>query len=229
MSRGCRWLALDVLSSQIPLPLLFATWLTAGGLLGLIARRAMWRMLADPANLNIFLGACVTVLSLWRIKAGIEPGLNFHLLGATVFTLMFRPLLAMVAVALISAGAALWDGQYAAFAANWLIMGVLPVGVTWAVHRLVVGWLPPNIFVYLFLNAFAGGAISMIAVGVASTLFFFNAGLYPIEHLLTEYLPFYILMGWSEAFISGMVVTLMVVWKPQWIATFSDERYLLGR
>ena len=189
----------------------------------------MWRMLADPADLNIFLGACVAVLGLWRIKGGIEPGLNFHLLGATLLTLMFRPLLAMVAVALISAGAALWNGQYAAFAANWLIMGALPVGVTWAIHRLVVRWLPPNIFVYLFLNAFAGGAISMIAVGVASTLFFFSAGLYPIDHLLTEYLPFYILMGWSEAFISGMLVTLMVVWKPQWIATFSDERYLLGR
>jgi len=186
-------------------------------------------MLADPVNLNIFLGACVAVLGLWRIKAGIEPGLNFHLLGATVFTLMFRPLLAMMAVALISAGVALWDGQYAAFAANCLIMGALPVGVTWAVHRLVVRWLPPNIFVYLFLNAFAGGAISMIAVGVAATLFFLGAGLYPIDHLLTEYLPFYILMGWSEAFISGMLVTVMVVWKPQWVATFSDERYLLGR
>jgi len=36
-------------------------------------------------------------------------------------------------------------------------------------------------------------------------------------------------MGWSEAFISGMLVTVMVVWRPQWVATFSDERYLLRR
>lgn len=186
-------------------------------------------MLADTANLNVFLGACVAVLGLWRIKAGVEPGLNFHLLGATALTLMFRPLFAMVAVALVSAGAALWAGQYAAFAVNWLIMGVLPVGVTWTIHRLAVRWLPPHPFVYLFLNAFAGGAISMFAVGVAATLFSFGAGLYSMDYLLSEYLPFYLLMGWSEAFISGMLVTAMVVWKPQWVATFSDEHYLLGR
>jgi uncharacterized membrane protein len=69
----------------------------------------------------------------------------------------------------------------------------------------------------------------MIAVGVATALLFLGAGVYPIEHLLTQYLPFYVLMGWSEAFISGMLVTIMVVWRPQWVATFSDERYLLRR
>jgi len=186
-------------------------------------------MLADPADLNVFLGACVAVLGLWRIKAGIEPGLDFHLLGATALTLMLRPLLAMVALALVSAGAALWSGQYAAFAVNWLIMGALPVAVTWVIHRTVVRWLPPHLFVYLFLNAFAAGALSMLAVGVAAALFAYGAGLYPMDYLLTEYLPFYVLMGWSEAFISGVLVTAMVVWKPQWVATFSDERYLLGR
>jgi uncharacterized membrane protein len=220
---------LDILSSQIPWPLLFATWLTAAGLFGLIARRAMWRTLADPVHLNVFLGACVAVLGLWRIRAGIEPGLNFHLLGATALTLMFRPLLAMMALALVSAGVVLWNGQYAAFATNWLILCALPVGVTWGIHRLVVRRLPPHLFVYLFLNAFAAAAISMIAVGVAATLFFFGAGLYPMDHLLTEYMPVYVLMGWSEAFTTGMLVTVMVVWKPQWVATFSDEHYLLGR
>jgi uncharacterized membrane protein len=43
------------------------------------------------------------------------------------------------------------------------------------------------------------------------------------------YLPFYILMAWGEAFMTGAAVTLIVVWKPQWIATFNDERYLLGK
>ena len=162
---------MDILSSQIPLLLLFATWLAAGGLLGLIARRATWRMLADPANLNIFLGACVAVLGLWRIKAGIDPGLNFHLLGATVLTLMFRPLLAMVAVAFITAGTALWEGQYVAFAANWLIMGALPVGVTWHSGRnrqrhWAAASAPPS-----GGWPFVGAAISMIAVGVATSTY----------------------------------------------------------
>jgi uncharacterized membrane protein len=51
-------------------------------------------------------------------------------------------------------------------------------------------------------------------------------GLYSADHLLKEYLPVYLLMAWGEAFLTGMLVTLMVVWKPAWVATFSDERYL---
>jgi uncharacterized membrane protein len=220
---------LDILSSQIPWPWLLATWLTAAVLLTQITRRAAWHMLADPVNLNIFLGASVAVLGLWRIKAGVEPGLGFHLLGATVMTLMVRPLLAMAASALVLAAVALWDGQYAAFAVNWLIMSVLPVGVTWAIHLMVVRWLPPHLFVYLFVNAFAAGALSMFAVGIAATSFAFFTGGYAMDYLLSEYLPFYVFMSWSEAFISGILVTVMVVWKPHWVATFSDQRYLFGK
>jgi uncharacterized membrane protein len=36
-------------------------------------------------------------------------------------------------------------------------------------------------------------------------------------------------MAWGEAFTTGALVTLMVVWKPEWIATFSDQRYLAPR
>jgi uncharacterized membrane protein len=83
--------------------------------------------------------------------------------------------------------------------------------------------------VYFFLNAFANGAISMLAVGAAAALVSSGMGLYRGEYLLNEYLPFYLLMAWGEAFTTGALVTLMVVWKPEWIATFSDQRYLAPR
>jgi uncharacterized membrane protein len=36
-------------------------------------------------------------------------------------------------------------------------------------------------------------------------------------------------MAWSEAFATGMLITLMVVYRPAWVATFDDRRYLLGK
>jgi uncharacterized membrane protein len=36
-------------------------------------------------------------------------------------------------------------------------------------------------------------------------------------------------MAWSEAFATGMLITVMVVYKPQWVATFDDRRYLLDK
>jgi uncharacterized membrane protein len=139
---------------------------------------------------------------------------------------MFQPRLALLATAIVSGSVALWSAQYAAFAANWLIMGALPIAVTWGIHRLMVLWLPPHMFVYLFVNAYAAAAVSMLAVGVGSTLVAMGMGLYATDHLLGEYLSVYLLMTFAEAFVTGMLVTLMVVWKPDWISTFSDERYL---
>lgn len=221
--------AMNLVSANIPAPWLWPLWLLATALGLLLARRARWRMLADKANLNIFLAATLAVLGLWLIKTGIKPGLNFHLLGATALTLMFRPLFALLAIAMITAAITLWHGEYAAFAANWLLMGAVPVGVTWLIYRLVDGKLPNHLFVYLFLNAFFGAAVAIMVVGGVSTSFIALSGAYPLDYLLEEYLPYYLLMAWSEAFATGMLVTLMVIYKPQWVSTFDDRRYLANK
>ena len=220
---------MDLLSTQIPATWLVATWVAAAALLVLIALRAFWPLFADPQDRTVFLGACITVFLLWRIRAGVLPGLSLHLLGATALTLMFRPLLALLATAVVAAGAALATRQHAAFALNWLIMGAFPVMVSWITHRAVTRWLPANPFVYFFLNAFANAAFSMLAVGALASLVVLALGLYPAAYLVNEYLPFYLLMAWGEAFLTGALVTLMVVWKPEWIATFNDARYLARR
>lgn len=217
---------MNLISEHIPAGWSLALWLLLGLAAGWLARRCAWRMLADRDNLNVFLAATVAVLGLWLIKTGIKPGLNFHLLGATALTLMFRPAFALLAIALVTGAITLWEGQYNAFPANLLIMGGVPVAVSWAIYRLVDGKLPNHMFIYIFLNAFFGAALAISAVGLASTGFAWAVGAYELDYLLAEYLPFYLLMAWSEAFATGMVVTLLVVYKPQWVATFDDRRYL---
>lgn len=220
---------MNLVSSIIPPHWLWPLWLAVAALVWLMWRRAHWRMLADPRNLNVFLAATVAVLGLWLIKTGVKPGLNFHLLGATALTLMFRPMFALLAIALITAALSLWHGQYAAFPANWLIMGAVPVGVSWGIFRLVDGRLPNHLFIYIFLNGFFGAALAAMAVGLASTGFTALAGAYPVPYLMQEYLPYYLLIAWSEAFATGMLITLLVIYRPDWVATFDDQRYLGGK
>lgn len=220
---------MDLLSTQLPGAWLVASWAAASALFGLIAWRAFWPLFADPQDRNLFFGACVSVLLLWRMKAGVEPGLSLHLLGATALTLMFRPLLAMFATAVVAAGIALMNGSYAAFALNWLIMGAFPVTLSWLAHRAITRWLPPNPFVYFFLNAFVNAALTMLAVGTLASVVCLALALYPARHLLGEYLPFYLLLAWGEAFLTGALITVMVLWKPEWVSTFSDARYLARR
>ena len=103
------------------------------------------------------------------------------------------------------------------------------MGVTWGIYRMVERKLPNHLFVYIFLNAFFGAAIAIMSVGFLSTGFLAVAGAYTLGYLLEEYLPYYLLMAWGEAFVTGMLVTMMVVWKPEWVATFDDRRYLKGK
>jgi uncharacterized membrane protein len=217
---------MNLVSSHIPAEWSLPLWLVLAGLGLVMFRRANWSMLRSSANLNSFLGATVALLALWLINAGVRPGLNFHLLGATALTLMFRPWFAILALALVIAGLTLHNGQFNAFPANLLLMGVLPVSVSWALYRYVDGRLPNHMFIYIFLNCFFGGGLAMAAVGVGSTLFASASGIYKLDYLLENYSPFYFLMAWAEAFSTGMIMTLLVVYRPEWVATFDDRRYL---
>ncbi|HPO59812.1 MAG TPA: energy-coupling factor ABC transporter permease [Anaerolineaceae bacterium] len=195
-----------------------------------VVRTAPWRRLKDAPLLNLWLGTSVVLMGIWSIKTGIKPGLNFHLLGATAFTLMFGPQLAIAGIGVVLLGVTLagmsgWTG----FSWNALLMGVLPVGVSYAIYRVADRKLPNHLFVYIFLNGFFGAALAIASTGIASTLLLHLAGVYPPGYLYGEYLPFYILIGWSEAVSTGAAVTLMAVYRPGWLSTFDDARYLRSK
>jgi uncharacterized membrane protein len=193
-------------------------------------RHAPWHQLRDPARLNIWLGAAVCVLLLWQINTEIKPGLSFHLLGATILTLMFGPRLALVALAMALAGAAAWGGgSWQSFGLNGLAVAALPVAVSHAAYRLIDTRLPNNFFVYIFLTCFVGAGAAVSAVGITTTTLLAGAGVYPSGPLFDLYLPYYLLLAWSEALLTGMTMTLLVIYKPDWVETFDDRRYLLGK
>lgn len=220
---------------NLPDHLLPSPWLWAGhALFALVLlwaiRSAAWSRLKDSAQLNVWLGACVALMVLWSVKTGIKPGLNFHLLGATAFALMFGPQLAIIGLAIVLAAVTLNGmGGWDAFSLNALVMDVLPVLTSYGVYRLVDGKLPNHLFVYIFANAFLGAALAMGVTGVAATLLLELSGAYPADYLYREYLPYFILMGWSEAMSTGMAMTLMVIYRPHWVCSFDDSRYLKNK
>lgn len=203
-------------------------WLLFVPCLVLAARRAPWRRLvADSVALNAWLGTVVCLALLWQITAGIQPGLNFHFLGATLFTLMVGQRLALVGLTLVLAAVTAWSGSgWHSFGLNGFTMAAVPVALSYALYRLIESRLPNNFFVYVFLTAFAGAAVAVAAVGLVTTSLLAGAGAYPSGQLFGLYLPYYLLLAWSEALFTGMTITLFIVYKPEWVATFDDGRYL---
>ena len=188
---------------------------------------APWYRLRENEQLHVFLGSCVALLLLWSIKAGISPGLSFHLLGVTALTLMLGWQLALVAVTIVVIGTTL-NGAAGWFSAslNIMMMGALPILVTQALLVCVQRCLPRNLFVYVFFNAFLAAGISMLAVGSFTALLMIFGGVYSLGALGYDYFPFLPLILLPEAIINGMLVTVFVVYRPHWVISFDDTMYL---
>lgn len=192
--------------------------------------RAPWRRLADSTQLNVWLGIIVVLTLVWSLKAGVKPGLDLHMLGATLFTLSFGPHLAFVGLCLVAAGIMLnGAADLFPFAANALMTAGVGVGISQLSYRVFSRIFPRHFFVYIFANGFFGAALTIIGVGFCSTLLLAVAGAYQFEYLVGEYLPYFLLLAFSEAWLSGMVITLFVVYRPDWVGTFEDSRYLAGK
>ncbi|POZ61496.1 energy-coupling factor ABC transporter permease [Chromobacterium alticapitis] len=211
---------------------LFGSWFPwlADGLalagLSLAAWRVSWRAL-DAAALNAWMGACVFDLMLCLLRAGLHPGLSFHLLGAALFALLMGPWLALLALAAVQIGlAAGGHADWQGLGLNWLLTALPAVALTGGALALARRFLPPHLFVYIFVNGFLAGGASLIGAALCGLLALGLAGAYPWDGLLAEALPYYFLLSWSEAFTTGLLLAVLVVYRPQWVATFDDGRYL---
>lgn len=195
---------------------------------------APWKRLADSGQLHVWLGTVVMLVLVWSMKAGVKPGLDLHLLGATLFTLMFGRQLAIVGLSLVLAGVTL-NGElqghsgWLAYGLNGLVLAVFPPLLADAIRRGVERFLPPNFFVYVFASAFFGAAATVTATGLLASALLWLADVYPASVMMDDYLPYYVLLGFAEAWLNGALVTLMVVYLPRWVGSFDDRRFPLHK
>ncbi len=211
----------------------FLIWL-AGILYGvcLVAalRMAPWSRFRDSEQLHVFLGTLVVLLLLWHLQVNVRPGLSYHLLGLTAVTLMFGWSLAVVAASLALGGVCIntgagWDG----FIVNAMVAGVVPVTLTQIMLVLIRWYLPKQFFVYVLVNGFLTAGFVGVVCGYLVTWMLVLSGVYSFGELDQTLLPFFPLMFLPEAFLNGWAMVVLVVFRPHWVYSFSDEQYLKGK
>lgn len=193
-------------------------------------RGADWKSLAVEGRIHAMLGSAVGLALLWSLQAPVRPGLHLHLLGAMALTLALGPRLTLIVMAMALTGIAL-NGSlpWMAWPVNFLLMGLWPVCFAEAYRRVAQRYLPAHFFVYIFVVAFLGSGLTVLAAGLMSTGLLLASAAYPAYFLAEEYLPYFILLGFSEAWLSGAMLTLLVVFRPEWVASFDDARYLTSK
>ncbi len=210
----------------------FANWLLLTALIissGLILHAALripWFSLSQE-RLTGWFGASVFILGFWQMKASIQPNLSFHLLGASALCMIAgrdKALLGLAAV--LAADTAYGHAAWGSFGLSWLITAFIPVTLTHALFSWAQRALTANYFTYIFVNCFAASVLTMWSTGLLTCGLLAASHAYPLDFLIEEQLPYYFLMGWPEGFTCGIYMTLLVIWRPQWVSTFNDAFYL---
>lgn len=218
---------MDFLASPLAAGWAIATTAIALLLAGRAARRAPWSLLADGFRLHGWLGASLAVALAWILSAKPLPGLSLHLLATPLVALMFGRDLGVVAAVPAVLAAWLWRGtDWSGIPATWLLAAWVPVTVADGLRRLADRHIPRNPFTFIFLQGFFAPGLAYAFTVVAATLAHAAAGTAPWARLSGEFLPYGLLLAWGEAFLSGLLAAIFVVYEPRWMATFDDARYL---
>jgi uncharacterized membrane protein len=188
------------------------------------------KFLENVSGQHVYFGAMVLLFLLWGVKAGISPGLGFHHLGATLFTLMFGWPLAIFGLSIIMlASVLLQHNELIGLGANGFLSIIIPVMISYGVLRLSQKFLPDNFFIYIFIAAFFGAGIAVAASRLASIVLLALVDAYPLARLIEESLLYTPMFMFPEMFVTGMLISIFVVYRPEWVVTFDDERYIIGK
>ena len=188
------------------------------------------QLLKNKPGQHVYFGAMVALLLLWGMKAGISPGLGFHHLGATLFTLMFGWPLAIIGLSVIlTVSVAQQHSELIALGVNGSLSIAVPVFSSYVILKLSQKYLPDNFFIYIFIAAFFGAGIAVAVSRLASIALLSWVGAYTDSRLFQESLLYTPLFMFPEMFITGMLISIFVIYKPDWVITFDDARYLDGK
>lgn len=185
-----------------------------------------WRQLPQGAALGRpFFAAMLLLPLIWATPyLGSAKSIAPHWSAAPLLVLMLGwPLAISVCIA---SAAALWalgiaNDTQALQTLAW--QGVLP-----ATFALLPGWLIRalrwhHMLVYLLLRAFIGTVLSVFAAYALA-----HGWGVPLLNLRDTSLSMVglWLMAWGDGIVTGMLTSIFAVYKPAWLATWSDAIYL---
>lgn len=212
----------------LPTVLHVAAWGLSFLALAMAARQLPWFKLRGDSEAQHVLFAAILAVCVLRFAVFDRiPGLHLHFLGAGIVCLMFGTAFALWVMGFASLAAALSPaGVWLGVGPDFVACGLIPVLCLHLVRAQVERRFAGNPFVYVFLIAFFGAGAAVLLGQL------FKAG---VTHALVEgaardaamgYVVSAPLMVFGEGFLTGGALALMVVYRPQWVASFEDARWL---
>lgn len=185
------------------------------------------RLISDKKCQHLVFGSAACVFILWMFRTGIYDGLVVHFLWLSALPLLLGFRWAVFSATLALVGVTILGQEHINMLGVNFLLGVLaPISLTYGVYSLTFYKLPRHLFVYIFLCAFIPGALSIGLKMLAMSGYFYLDGMYSWQVIEDNYLVLSTLMLFPEAMFNGMTITLLIIYKPEWVYTFYDKLYL---
>jgi uncharacterized membrane protein len=209
-------------AAALPAWAMAAAWVLALAVLAAAARgMRLERYRSNADARRVLVAATLFIMAMRWFNTAALQGVVLHFLGATIATLMFGARIACWMMAAASLAGLLLGAAWQGWAVDFLVAGALPVAVSAAAGLAAMRWVPANIFTYVMANAFGAAALAMAASSLAKA-----GAMVLVGGPAAAYLAATPLLMFGEAFLSGGVITLVVVYRPQWCVSFDDRTYL---
>lgn len=186
--------------------------------------------LPDARLQHAWLAGVVCVALAWQLQARLAGGISVGLLGAPLYVLLFgfRHGLLGLALALVLHAAA-GHGDWALLGLRGVFYAVLPALLTATLQAALARWLPRNVFIFIIGNGtfvtFAAAALSMLAYLALQAALDHPA----VPGNAADWVAYTLLMAWSEALLSGMLLSALVIYRPHLVMTYRQDLYLPPR
>jgi len=197
------------------------------------ARRARWS--GSLFEHTVWALATAAVLLGQHMGISLDSGLQVQYLGSAFLALLVgypRALMSMAAVLLLApllqspaAGPAALDSLNT-WGLRVLVCAVMPVWAMWAIVQACKRLLPRNLFVFLLGCGLFGLLAAYVLQLLASATLYASLAPQPPRDFLEAFLPYALLLASGEAWLEGMIVTVLVVYVPGAVKLFDEGWYL---
>lgn len=194
-------------------------WLCLGFIYYLALQRSVLAQLLQP-TIQSLVGASICALTLlWQVDAQLPGWPAIHFLGITTVVLLLGlrlglltlaiPLLLQLGFSYATTGVWHFDDD---LIWRWTLLALTAV-VSYCIYLLSDRYLPHHFFTTIFAGSFLNAMVSAcLYYGLSFLVWRSGAEISDTDWFL---LP---LIALPEALLNGMAMTLLVVYRPQWIA-----------
>ena len=153
-------------------------------------------------------------------------GLIFHFYGASLLTAMFGPAIALsILFPVAFLGVYIPEGNYEVASQHYLTVCVLPTIFAYLSIQMIQRFIPKHLFVLILGNGYVAAFLSVILSGTFLLLIKLLIG--ESNQLdLEGWLLGLIIIAFMEGSLSGMLLAILLIFRPNWVSTYNEETYM---